>query len=657
MTNRTRIGLYTGLACSLLVTLAACEESASPLEASPPSKDEVTYHTYGYQRSIDEKAGEAVYEETCAGCHDGGVHRGPHKTMIQLMSAESIYKALTEGAMRMQAEGLNDDDKTRVAEYLADKRLGSGDALPSPTMCEVDSKDLDMSQPPAWPGWGLTKGNTRYISPAHTALNRDNVGTLQLKWAFAFPEALRVRSQPAIAGGAVIAGSHNGHVYALDQKTACVKWMFSATAEVRNGIVVSSWGAGDDTAQPMAFFGDLLGYVYAVDARTGELVWRDRPDMHPNATMTGAPTLHDGTLYVPISSLEVSSAPNPDYECCTFRGSVVAYDAATGTKKWQAYSVFEEPSPHGVTSAGTTRMAPSGAPIWNSPAIDEARGQILFGTGENYSSPATDTSDSIIAIDMETGKVNWVFQATAGDAWNSACVKGGMNVAGKAQESGPNCPVENGPDVDFGAGATLATTSDGRDLVIAGQKSGTVYALDPGTGDLIWQTAVGRGSLLGGINFGLASGNDKIYVPIADVQDGTGEDPSGFFKGARHPGLHALDMATGEILWRSPMEDTCDGREYCVPGIAVAITATDQLVFAGGIDGIMRIYDTETGAVLWQHQTAKDYTDVNGAKGNGGAISGGAGAVAYGDTLYVSSGYAFNGLMPGNVLLAFEIQP
>lgn len=653
----TKITINTGLACSLLLALAACEESIQPQNASPQASERAEYHTYGYGRNLDEPAGEAVYEENCAGCHDGGVNRGPHKSMIRLMSAESIYKALTEGTMQMQAENLSHEDRVHVAEYLADKRIGAGHIQPSPDVCADDASDLDMVQPPAWSGWGLSRGNTRYITPAQTSLTRDNVDTLKLKWAFAFPDALRVRSQPAIAGGAVIAGSHNGNVYALDQETACVKWVFSATAEVRNGIVISPWEAGDQIAQPVAYFGDLIGYVYAVNARTGELLWRDRPDAHPSATMTGAPTLHDGVLYVPISSLEVNPAMNPDYECCTFRGSIVAYDTATGTKKWQAYSVFEEPAPAGVTSAGTTRMAPSGAPIWNSPAIDEKRRQILFGTGENYSSPATATSDAIIAVDMETGTVNWVFQATENDAWNTACVKGGMTTAGKASESGPNCPEENGPDVDFGAGATLASTSDGRELVIAGQKSGTVYALDPLTGELVWATKVGRGSLLGGVNFGLASANGKVYVPIADVQDGSGDDPSGFFSGERHPGLHALDMATGEILWRSPMKDTCDGRDYCVPGIAVAITATDQLVFAGGIDGMMRIYDTATGDVLWQYQTAREFTDVKGAKGNGGAISGGAGAVAYGNTLYVSSGYAFNGLMPGNMLLAFEIHP
>ncbi len=624
------------------LSFVGCDQ-ASDQDTVPVNK-QLGVHSYGYERQINEPAGQSVYEEYCATCHNGGDARAPHKSMIRLMSAESIHKALTLGAMQAQAEELSAQDKIRVAEYLGDERIGDGGDITQPAMCTGDAAVFDLNEQPVWPGWGLTRGNTRHITADQTTINRDNVATLKLKWAFAFPEALRVRSQPALAGGALIVGSHNGKVYALDRETACVRWAFQASAAVRNGIVVSPWEEGDTKASPLAYFGDLLGYVYALNARTGELVWRDRPDTHPNATMTGAPTLYGDTLYVPVSSLEVITTRNPDYECCTFRGSIVAYDSRTGTKKWQTYSVFEAPKPLGVTSAGTIRMSPSGAPVWNSPAIDERRQQIFFGTGENYSSPATDTSDAIIALDMETGDVNWVFQATAGDAWNGACssLGGGSN--------GPNCPEEDGPDVDFGAGATFATTSDGRDLVIAGQKTGNVFALDPDTGALVWKTTVGRGSLLGGINFGIAIGNDKVYVPIADVIDGSN------FPGERHPGMHALDINSGEILWRSPMEDTCNGRQYCVPGIAVAATASDELVFAGSIDGYMRIYDADTGEVLWAHQTAQVYTDVNGTTGNGGAISGGAGAVAYGNTLYVSSGYAFNGLMPGNVLLAFEIE-
>jgi polyvinyl alcohol dehydrogenase (cytochrome) len=561
--------------------------------------------------------------------------------MLRLMSAESILNALTNGAMRTQAENLSQAEKIQVAEFLADHRIGDTQTQTKPIACEGNRDRFDIDAPPTWPGWGLTPGNTRYIARSTTSITRENVNDLKLKWSFVFPEALRVRSQPAFVGGSLIVGSHNGRVYALDEETACVRWTFQASAAVRNGIVVSTWEAGDQTARPLAYFGDLLGYVYALDARTGKLVWRDRPDTHPNATITGAPSLYRDTLFVPVSSLEVIAAANPKYVCCNFRGSVVAYDARTGGRRWQTYSVSEQPTARGLTSVGTARRGPSGAPVWNSPAIDEARGQIVFGTGENYSSPATGTSDAIIALDMETGGLNWVFQATAGDAWNTAC--GGA-------VSGPNCPEEDGPDMDFGAGATLATTSKGLDLVIAGQKSGDIFAINPDNGVLVWQTSAGRGSLSGGVHFGLAIGDDRVYVPIADVIDGTN------FPGERHPGMHALDIETGRFLWRTPMQDRCEGRQYCVPGISVAATATHDLVFAGGLDGWMRIYDAATGEVLWKYDTATTFTDASGRSGNGGTISGGAAALVHGSTLYVSSGYAFNGMMPGNVLLAFDVK-
>jgi polyvinyl alcohol dehydrogenase (cytochrome) len=607
-----------------------CTESSEP-----------TVHRYGYDQAIHEEAGAKLFNETCAGCHDGQDRHAPHTAMLRLMSAESILHALTEGAMQQQSQGLSIDDKTRVAEYLADHRIGDKQSYSEPIACQGDAAEFDMTALPVWPGWGLTPGNTRYIDPSKTSLNRDNVKNLKLKWAFTFPEALRVRSQPALAGGALIVGSHNGRVYALDEETACVRWTFNAVAAVRNGIVVSPWQIDDPDAQPLAFFGDLLGYVYALDARSGELVWRDRPDPHPNATMTGAPTLYGDTLFVPVSSLEVIAAGNPQYVCCTFRGSVIAYHAASGTKKWQTYSVHETPTSQGVTSVGTASLGPSGAPVWNSPAIDEERGQILFGTGENYSSPATGTSDSIFAVDMETGKVNWVFQATAGDAWNGACGR---------TFKGPNCPKEDGPDVDFGAGATIATTNSGRDLVIAGQKSGSVFAIDPNNGKLIWKTKAGRGSLSGGVHFGLAIAGNRVYVPIADVIDGSD------FPGERHPGMHALDMETGEFLWRTAMEDRCNGRPFCLPGISVAATATDELVLAGGLDGWMRIYDALSGAVLWEYDTTVNVGDISGIQGTGGAMGGGAAALAHGNNLYVSSGYGFGGMMPGNVLLAFEVE-
>ncbi len=584
--------------------------------------------------------GGRVYLEACASCHDAGLNRAPQSAMLLLMSPESIHRALTEGVMRPQAAALSETEKIAVAEFLSRSTMGDAQALAEPPSCAGESAAFDYSEPPVFSGWGMDDESTHAVSTETAGVTLANVGALKLKWAFGFPGALRVRSAPALAGGAIFVGSHGGTVYALDRESGCARWTFDASAEVRTGIVVSPWEAGDTEAEPLAFFGDLIGNLYALDAVTGQLVWRARPDEHPNTTLTGTPSLHDGVLFVPVSSLEVVPARAPDYECCSFRGSVVAYDARTGVQKWQTFTVAEAPRPQDLNAAGTQNFGPSGAPVWNSPAIDARRGQLTVGTGENYSSPADGGSDAIIAMDLATGDVNWIFQATAGDAWNTACGPGDRT----------NCPAEDGPDFDFGAGTLVARNVNGRDLVIGGQKSGVVHALDADTGELVWQTKVGRGGIHAGVYFGMAAHGERLFVPISDTEDGRNyPDPA-------QPGLNALDLRTGEFAWRVPADNVCrDDQEFCQPGYAQAISVTPELVFAGGIDGYLRIFSAATGEVVWELDTATEFDTVGGGTARGGAFAGGAAPVAYQGQLIVSSGYGFAGKMPGNALLVFEV--
>ena len=207
-----------------------------------------------------------------------------------------------------------------------------------------------------------------------------DVAALTPLWAAAFPGANRVRSQPLLSGGLLFVGTHPGIVYALDQRSGCVVWTYQAAAEVRTAIVGAAGGTGY-----RLYFGDVLGNVYGLDAASGELLWKDRADPHPNATITGSPTFHDGNLYVPVSALEVSNAIDPNYPCCTFRGSVVAYDAANGKRLWQRYTIDEAPTVRGRNAVGTPMWGPSGAVIWNSPSIDARRERLYVATGENAS--------------------------------------------------------------------------------------------------------------------------------------------------------------------------------------------------------------------------------------------------------------------------------
>lgn len=584
--------------------------------------------------------GEEVYRTVCAACHETGVPKAPVKGMLGFMSTASIYHALTEGVMAPRVPQLNLQQKKAVAEYLTGQPLSTEKPKAFP-QCQGESAQFDGAQVPAVVGWGAQPQNTRVFDAEATTINPSNIQQLDVAWAFGFPDAVRARSHPAIGGDAVFVGSQDGRVFALDKTTGCVRWSYRAKAEVRTAIILSSWDKNDKTAQPGLYFGDYLGNVYALDARTGKLRWQVRPDAHPSATITGSPTLFKNRLYVPVSSLEVLAAADPDYACCTFRGSVVAFDTATGEKVWQTYTIAERPNVRGKNSAGTDRVGPSGAPIWNSPATDAKRNQLLVGTGENYSRPTTETSDAIIAMDLDQGKINWVFQATANDAWNSACEMADQT----------NCPQPVGPDYDFGAPPILATHSDGSELVLAGQKSGIVWALAPDTGKLLWQRQVSKGGLVGGIHFGMAVSGDTVFVPISDAQESQHHAPR-----KPNPGLFALDIKTGRYQWQwHAVTGVCGDKPYCMPGNGAAISTTPELVFAGSLDGYIRAHDTRTGKVLWQFNTAKDFTTVNGVKAFGGALEGGASAALDGDMMFLNSGYFFNPYMPGNVFIAFKL--
>ncbi|MFM7274882.1 MAG: PQQ-binding-like beta-propeller repeat protein, partial [Gammaproteobacteria bacterium] len=461
--------------------------------------------------------------------------------------------------------------------------------------------------------------------------------SLELQWAYAFPFATRARSQPAIGMGAVFVGGEDGRVQAFDLASGCLRWSFEAGAEVRTGVVL---GSGES---PVLYFGDILARAYALDALSGKLLWSRRMDEHPSATLTGTPLLHGGRLFVPVSSLEVVPAANPAYPCCTFRGKLAALDAKTGEVVWEFHPIPEPPKSLGRASAGTERFGPSGAPVWVSPVVDTRRGVLYIGSGENYSSPADANSDAIFAVDLETGKRRWQRQTIAGDAWNVACM----------MADNPNCPAEKGPDFDHSSSILLIDLPDGRQMLVAGHKNGEVYALDPDReGELLWRLKIGRGSIQGGVHFGMAVEGSTLYVPINDMNDtrnGEFLDPA-----KARPGMHALDLRTGKLLWSRVQPDVCgEGRPVCDPGISAAVTAVPGAVIAGHLDGHVRAYAREDGKVLWDFDTTRSFPTVNGMPGRGGSMSGPGAAVGEG-YVAINSGYGLYFHEPGNLLLVFR---
>lgn len=583
--------------------------------------------------------GEAVYNGLCINCHEHGLNRAPQRFIMQFMTPESILKAMTDGVMRNQTAHLSLQDKEAVAQYLPSRKLGAEKQAAPTLMCTADAAPIALTGQPLLQGWGFDEHNSHSIPDDYAGINRANVGTLKLKWALAFPGSVRARSQPLVVGNTMFVGSQPGTVYALDLETGCAHWTFQASAEVKVGILISDLNDADKDAEPLLFFGDLIGFQYAVKAKTGELVWRTRMDEHPVLTLSGTATLVDDTLFVPTSSLEEGSASDPNYPCCTFRGSLVALDAATGKEKRRTM-LITEPQLRGKNGSGANSYGPSGVPIWTSAAVDRKRGQIYVTTGDNYSSPATELSDSIVAIDLESGAILWHYQATANDAWNGSC----------DEITQHNCPEEDGPDLDFGSSPVLATGSDGKQYVLGADKGGQVMAVDPDSGKLIWKKRVGRGGVVGGILFGLAAYEGVLYVPVTDVPDGRSYDMD------PRPGVYALDIVTGDYVWEAPSADTiCNGRAACYPGYQTVPSTTSELVFAGSNDGHLRAYDRRNGEILWHSDTAQEFKTVSGDTASGGSIGGSASAIAVDGKLITNSGYGFAGKMPGGVLLVYEV--
>jgi polyvinyl alcohol dehydrogenase (cytochrome) len=531
------------------------------------------------------------------------------------------------------------------------EELGSGPA--SNGSCPTAGAPLsEMASAPHWNGWGVNPSQHRFQPGEMAQLGADDLPRLKLKWAFGFPGATRSVAQPTVVGGRVFIGSQGGKVYSLDAKSGCAYWEFDAGRTVRSAIVV-----GQNASGWTAYFGDQRANVYAVDALTGKLLWKTRSDEHSAAVITGAPTLVGGVLFVPVSSFEEVTGANPGYSCCSFRGSINAFEAATGKLLWKSYTIPVEPKPTTTNSGGVQLMGPSGAAVWSSPTFDAAKGMVYVTTGDNYSDPATDTSDAILAFNAETGAFEWSRQMTAGDAYTVAC--------GSPRRT--NCPADSGPDFDFGSSAILVDLANGKRALVAGQKSGVVTAVDPDRGgEIIWQRRIGKGSSMGGVQWGMATDGSKIYAAVSDLKvyavtpGAAGAQPLAFnpavvlrVDSRAGGGLHALKVDSGEEAWQTP-HPGCNDVPGCSPAQSAAVTAIPGVVFSGGLDGHLRAYSAEDGRILWDVDTKGEYHTVNGVPAHGGSIDG-AGAVVVGGMLYVTSGSAFVGTIPGNVLLAYSV--
>jgi len=568
--------------------------------------------------------GTAVFLRACVRCHspNSDAH-APMPEEIGKMPWQDVLKSLESGSMKAQGEALSADDRRAVARYL-----GAAGPPILPEMkgfCAAGQKPTSSSQ--SWNGWGVDDANSRFQPAAAAGLAAEKVPSLKLKWAFGMPNGTSAYSQPTIVAGRLFIGSNDGTIYALDARSGCIYWRYQAKALVRAAAVV---GPG-----PRVYVGDLESNFYALDGDTGKVVWQKKLDDQPYTRITGTAKLHEGRLYIPIASQEENAGAVPQYNCCRFRGNVVALNAKDGAEIWRTFTT-PEPKPTKVSKTGVQFYGPSGATVWSSPTIDGKRNLLYVTTGNGYSAPEITTADALIALDLKTGAIRWSKQAMS-DMFNWDCGRPGGN--------GGNCPENPGEDVDFGSSAILVPLAGGHDMLVAGQKAGVVYGFDPDRkGEIAWQTRLGTGGKLGGILWGMAAKDGVVYAPLSDFNR---TEP------AAGGGLFALDAATGKVKWHTAAPPlSCTAQRGCNAAQMAPPSAIPGIVFSASMDGHLRAYAMESGKIVWDYDAAHDFTTVNGMPAKGGSFSA-TGPTIVDGMLYTTSGYSQG--MPGNVLLAFSV--
>jgi len=581
----------------------------------------------------DELTGKQLTENNCVACHeDKSLNLASIETMA-LGTQRELVAVMTEGKMQEQAKHLSKAEINKIATYI------SSTEQTSLLKCSRQLMESDLRPGSNWTSKGNGPLNKRYQK--NTNINSSNIKNLKLKWSFRL-KGWDARSQPIAIGNLILAATKDT-LYALDSDTGCAFWTFKSPSAFR----VSP--AYDKEAGLFVFAVDQELITYKLDLLEGKLVWKTQLPRESEWNLSsGSISITNSHLIIPISTVETIAPLNPVYECCTTSGGIAKVDIQTGELIW--YHRIEKPAElvGKVRVTRTKKYAPSGSAVWNTPGIDLARNLVFFGTGQSLQSPASEFSDAIIALDLTTGERVWSTQTLAGDAYNVACE------VPMARQWG--CPVENGPDFDFGASVIKSFTTNKEEIYLAGQKSGRAFGIKPSNGEIIWNNRIGMGGVLGGIHTGMATDDKRLYVANSDraSQRKYDWDPK--------PGVYALNIDTGEIIWTFPLDDDCkkrnevtNGNGSCFKGFSAPPSIGSDVVFAGALDGRLYGIGKETGKYLWEFDTLQFFQTVDGTKAFGGSMDI-AGPVITKDQLIVVSGYGTHGQFPGNVLLVFELE-
>ena len=597
--------------------------------------------------------GETVFATRCKSCHEPAVERAPTRAELAFRTPADVVTALTVGVMAPMAKGLSRPEIEAVALFVAPGQLGTAGA---DQMCTNNGPIKAGASD--WAALGPDENSSRFQPTP--GIRSAEVPRLKLKWAF----SMQGGGQPIVVGDWLFITNRGGKFYALDAKSGCVHWAIEDASSrttpmvIRSAISPSGWAT---------FVGVGKRVVRAFDAQTGKEIWHSESlENHLASNITGTPVISGDQIFVPLSSGEEVVAMQPNYSCCTFRGSLVALDLKTGQKQWQTYMITEPLGPTRKNANDVQMQGPAGAPVWASPTVDAKRGLVYVVTGDSYTDAATEGDDAIVAVDMKTGKVRWKNQVTTQDNFIVGC-SGPMKVA--------NCPTPTGPDFDFGA-TPVRVVRGGREVLIAAQKSGIVYGIDPRNGHTVWKTQVGAGSPLGGVEWGIGADGKYVFVPVSDISEifdeigvAAGAPPSHEYKSPGKPGLSALDPFTGKVLWYTPApiapchyagdrsKDFAKGA--CVRAQSAAPAVMSGIVFSGTLDGWFRAYDASNGKIVWEFSTtAQTYSTVNGNPAQPGGGIDGMGPTIAGGMVYTMSGFngaARTGSNGINVLLAFSV--
>lgn len=566
-----------------------------------------------------------LYGARCADCHDRPQGRVPPRSALVYTPAENVRHALVDGAMKPMAAGLSEREVLSLVVFLTG-RAPEAAVDPMAHACRTPGAPVTIADG----DWSSTHGdaaNSRFRADAGIAAA--DIAGLELKWSFAYPG--RASGPVTLAGDRVFLAS-SSHVIALDAASGCARWAYPVDGRIVRAVSVATAPSADGNSRAVVVFGDDSSTVSALDAGTGAVLWRTRVEEHVLSRVTAAPAVHDGRVFVPISSIEDPLTHDPAYPCCTSRGGVAALELASGKLLWKQYHIAAAPTPRSPAGETPPRFGPAGASTYTPLAIDTRRGVLYASTAEEYGLLDPTGPYSVIAYDLQSGARRWQQQFLPDAATRKA-----------ACAAAPQTDCRN--LFSMGTSVTIVSLPSGRQVLVAGQKWGVVYGLDPDrNGKVLWSTRVAAGGDLGGIMYGMASDGSALFVPVSDDEAAAPHRPGG---------LAALDPANGAVLWRTagPEPRCAWGAAGCKAAFVAAPTAVPGAVFTGAWDGHVRVYASGDGALLRDIDTGGEFAAVNGATARGGQVSGYPVVVGRG-AVYVTSG-ASSVLHPGNALLVF----